>query len=401
MTAVDAFAGPGGWDLPARELGLDVVGIELDADACATRRAAGLATVQGDVAALEPLDFAPAEGFIASPPCPPFSKAGKRDGLGDLEHIIACLHDLAAGRDTRADHDAACKDHRSILTVEPLRWALALTPEWITLEQVPAVLPVWEAMADILRARGYHAWTGVLRAERYGVPQTRERAVLIASRVRVVTEPGPTHRRFYPPSDRRRNALSFDEAVLKPYVTMEQALGWGMTERPFPTVACSSTTGGPDIEKVGGSAARAVIYAERDAGRWTMRQNARQRATIRTVDEPAPTITGGHDHAERVWEYDPRGQRDGRTGRPHRRRRPDEPAPTIAGESRNDGWVSDDGRARVTEEDAALLQTFPADYPWQGNKSQRFRQIGNAVPPVLARAILVEASGLEVLEEAA
>ncbi|WP_327205019.1 DNA cytosine methyltransferase [Rhodococcus aetherivorans] len=46
---VDLFAGPGGLDVAATWLGVPVVGIEWDANACATRRAAGLETQQGDV----------------------------------------------------------------------------------------------------------------------------------------------------------------------------------------------------------------------------------------------------------------------------------------------------------------------------------------------------------------
>ena len=38
---------------------------------------------------------------------------------------------------------------------------------------------------------------------------------------------------------------------------------------------------------------------------------------------------------------------------------------------------------RLTVEEAAVLQTFPKDVPWQGRQSARFRQIGNAVPPML------------------
>jgi DNA (cytosine-5)-methyltransferase 1 len=39
---------------------------------------------------------------------------------------------------------------------------------------------------------------------------------------------------------------------------------------------------------------------------------------------------------------------------------------------------------RVTVEEAAAIQTFPADMQWCGPQTARFRQVGNAVPPVLA-----------------
>ena len=42
---------------------------------------------------------------------------------------------------------------------------------------------------------------------------------------------------------------------------------------------------------------------------------------------------------------------------------------------------------RLTVEEATVLQTFPPDTPWQGTLASKFRQIGNAVPPVLAEQV--------------
>ncbi|WP_342216349.1 MULTISPECIES: DNA cytosine methyltransferase [Nocardia] len=43
---------------------------------------------------------------------------------------------------------------------------------------------------------------------------------------------------------------------------------------------------------------------------------------------------------------------------------------------------------RITVEEAAVLQSFPPGYPWSGTKTAKFRQIGDAVPPALAAAVL-------------
>lgn len=54
-----------------------------------------------------------------------------------------------------------------------------------------------------------------------------------------------------------------------------------------------------------------------------------------------------------------------------------------------DRWPSQYKNAvRVSVEEAAVLQGFRADYPWQGSRTRRFLQIGNAVCPPVARLVV-------------
>jgi site-specific DNA-cytosine methylase len=63
---VELFAGAGGFSEGAAMLGLWPLGIEWDDAACATRRARGHETLQADVSALDPCEFAPVRLMIAA-----------------------------------------------------------------------------------------------------------------------------------------------------------------------------------------------------------------------------------------------------------------------------------------------------------------------------------------------
>jgi DNA (cytosine-5)-methyltransferase 1 len=357
---VDLFAGAGGWEEGLRALGHRALGIECDPLACASARAAGHERLEADIATLEPKGFAPLWGLIASPPCQAYSIAGKKLGRADKASVIACARELAAGEDTRADRLADCQDERSLLTVEPLRWALALRPSWIALEQVPAVLELWELFAGLLGSHGYRCATGCLSAERHGVPQVRKRAFLLASLDGEVALPDPTHRSFHP----RRHSVPEDEIHLPNWVSMAEALGWG--DEPA-TLRSNHTSSG----RVPGGAPR-------------------------SLDRPAFTLIG----SSYTWKIERGVSADEvRPGPGWARRRP---ATTVLGEPRVFGpgcWPRNGHpphrvrreTVRVTVEQASILQGFRHDHPWQGPRTARFRQIGNAVCPPVARAVLAEA----------
>ena len=407
---LDLFAGPGGWDHGTRLAGYvgHLLGVEFDAAACQTATAAGHPRLRADVAALDPAMFVGVDGLIASPPCQAWSMAGDRRGELDREAVFSRITAYARSRDPEP---VDWHDDRSVLTAEPMRYAAALRPRWIALEQVPPVLPLWEHTAALLRELGYRVWTGVLSAERYGVPQTRKRAILIARRDGApVGPPEPTHQEY-----RAGQAPSVGPDLfgdpLPPPVSMADALGWGLPERPAWTVTAGGTdTGGAEV--FGNAKCRQqlrdVVYRSNynddsvtgtrttrhpdepsttitgKVGHWVMRNGAQERATERGIDEPAGTIYCSRP-GNLTWSLR-NGNQDNATTR-----HADEPAGTLFfGERINAvDWQSEGGESvRVSVREAGVLQGFPHDYPWQGTKSQQYRQIGDAVPPPLAAAIL-------------
>ncbi|WP_329309356.1 DNA cytosine methyltransferase [Streptomyces microflavus] len=233
--AVELFAGPGGMTLGLHAAGIRGTGIEWDPNAVATRRAAGLPTIHADVRNHGPRDFPNATVLAGGPPCQTFTVAGNGTGRDELDRVIDAVKRMG-DRQTIDPREFA--DERTALVLEPLRWALEdfeHSYNTILLEQVPQVLPVWEAYADVLRQEGYSVATGILATEQYGVPQTRRRAVLIAQLVGEASLPAPTHRLY-----RKGVPQHEGDPRLLPRVSMGDAL-----DRPQPfTVVSNYGTGG-------------------------------------------------------------------------------------------------------------------------------------------------------------
>jgi DNA (cytosine-5)-methyltransferase 1 len=75
----------------------------------------------------------------------------------------------------------------------------------------------------------------------------------------------------------------------------------------------------------------------------------------------------------------------------HRFIRPDRPAPTVTGRGDEKGGVvvlhHPNNHRRMTARELAAVQSFPDDFVFFGTKTSAYRQIANAVPPLLGRAI--------------
>lgn len=340
---VDLFAGPGGWDEGLASLGVtDVVGLEWDTAACLTAQAAGHLRVQADVAQYPTAAFVGADGLIASPPCPSFSSAGRGAGRDAMDQLLAHAHSCADGW---VDPPGAicAEDVRADLTLQPLRWADALRPRWVALEQVPPVLPLWTAMGEVLRGWGYSTWAGVLNAANYGVPQTRQRAFLLARTDAYAEPPSPTHA--------KHPGVSL-LGETQPWVTMAQALGWdGEVDRRTNSKAAGWSKGAPMVPTVTVPTSRPApsLTAKGAAGQWVLRR-------------PATTVVGSF--------------------------RPDVIA-APGWRSAGDGPRQNaEGSMQVEQWELGVLQGFRPDYPWQGTKTKQGQQVGNAVPPPLAAAVL-------------
>jgi DNA (cytosine-5)-methyltransferase 1 len=148
---------------------------------------------------------------------------------------------MAAGDDVRPSL-AKLDDERTGLVLEPLRWALEADAqnhpyEAIVLEQVPAVLPVWNAVGEALEGVGYKVSCGILHTEEFGVPQTRRRAILIARRDCEPKLPAPTHRRY-----RKGVPRSEGDPQLLQWETMGDALD---RRGPFVVISNYGTGGDP------------------------------------------------------------------------------------------------------------------------------------------------------------
>ena len=336
---VDLFSGGGaGWCLAARALGIESVGIEWGAAECGTRAVVGLRTIRADVSTYPPEVFAgKVEGICGGPPCQSFSSAGKGAGLDDP---------------------------RGLLVHEPLRWVRAVRPRWVALEQVPEVLVYWRSVREELRALGYSAWCGVLNTADYGVPQVRNRAVLLASLDRQAVPPAPTHSKsgadgMFGPKLLRWAAMA--EAL----PDLMERLGWVRGE------TCFSSADGclgfcTAVDAAATESARA--YTQSTALGGVLRTGTR-------------TQTG-----ERHSDYE-RG-----VGRP---------APTVRTNSVGRWMLRTPDATSIPVEawELGVLQGFPADHRWQ--PPYVARQIGNAIPPPLALACLSAITGRSVVEAAA
>lgn len=445
LSVVDLFAGAGGLSLGFRAAGCNVAAaVDADAVSGGTFRRnfsilqpgsaplvlAGEEYRLEDVDFLRRVDLTPPDILVGGPPCQAFSRLGR----GKLDSL----------RDEGFEGDPRNQLYRSFLHLLA-HWR----PRAVVVENVPGMLSVRgvnfaDRVASEIAATGYRVGYALLNAVWFGVPQYRERLFFIGYRrdlgLRPVSPPG-THRTDMPEGYRpplREQATLFDNvewgdhdgelpvgfATTHPAVTVGEALG------DLPAVTDHLTRvslGRRDFRRpVSYRRSPESTYAQlmREWPGLPMpvtvpdhicRRTPRDHETFRRMrpgdrypeayriscerfeEELAALRSRGEAPAEGAEEW---MALRARFVPPYpltmfedkwRKLDPGLPSWTVPAHLAKDSYShihyhSDQARM-ITVREAARLQSFPDAFLFDGNLGDCFRQIGNAVPPLLSWAI--------------
>ena len=357
---VDLFCCGGGVSLGLEEAGFDVIlGVDLDENAVATHRAHfGGVSLRADLSDSDDIDMILHElkgihvSLVAgSPPCQPFSRAGS----SKIRSLIQ--------EGGRSDEDERRDLWKGFLTV-----VKRLRPPAVLMENVPDLASgenslIFRNIVDALENAGYDVHTRILAAWRYGVPQHRQRLFIIGVK-------GGT-------------LFSWPKPVRKDKPGVEEAIS------DLPTIEAGEPNDGlPYVRN--GSPLTALQ-------RWSRRGQPRGRGG-QIYDHFARPVRQDDLEAFRLMKPDTRySDLPARLRRyttdhfddKYKRLDPKEPSRTITAHISHDGyWYIHPTEDRtLTMREAARIQSFPDRFRFAGAPSHAFRQIGEAVPPLVARAL--------------
>ena len=359
--AADLFCGAGGLSLGLQAAGFEVIlAVDHDEEALETHRAyhPGLSVNWnlGDDDVVERVaDLVRTAGITlvaGGPPCQPFSKAG-RSMLRDL---------VRTGR--RDTHDRRRDLWQSFLRVV----ALARPPA-VLMENVPDMaldrdMLILRTMVDELENLGYAVEERVVDTWKYGVPQFRQRLILVALRDGLHFQ--------WPPEGKEivtvANAIDDLPVVEGGWRPKGGASGWA--EYGEPRTAFQKR-------------ARELVPAAD--------QNKIFDHITRPVRDDDAKAFAKMDHTTRYSDLDEefKRYRDDIFDDKYKRLDANFLSRTITAHIAKDGYwyIHPEQDRTLTVREAARLQTFPDHIRFAGPPSAAFRQIGNAVPPLLGRRL--------------
>ena len=355
-TAVDVFAGAGGLSLGLQDAGFSVlVGADSDRVAVETHVAnlRGLGYV-GDlsdpselIAHLSAWGITSVDLLAGGVPCQPFSRAGQ----SKLRSLV--------DQGVRSLDDPRIHLWSSFLTI-----VQALRPRTVLIENVPDMAS-WDEGAVLIELReglrdlGYGTDARVLDAHRYGVPQHRARLFIVGMR--------------------NRENFPWPEPATR--FTVRDAIGdlpevpGGQRDEVLPYITSPVSELQKRLRRGVPTDQRHLIYDHMT--RAVRPDDAQAFALLR----PGQTYDDLPDNLRRY-------RSDIFTDK-YNRLEWDELGRTITAHMAKDGyWYIHPSQNRTLSiREAARIQTFPDWYRFAGHPTVRYRQIGNAVPPILAEAL--------------
>ena len=195
---ISLFSGAMGLDIGLSKAGLNIaIGQDFDASCVKTMQANGHMVLGGDIREIDPADLLAKTGLhqgepfmiCGGPPCQPFSTAGKRLGINDPRGSL--FMDFIRMIDYIRPRFFIMENVKGI-TSAPLKHVPTVERDNNDPDQKLGT--VLDVILSEFEKLGYKTVYGVLDAVNYGVPQFRERFVLIGSRDNEdIFLPIPTH----------------------------------------------------------------------------------------------------------------------------------------------------------------------------------------------------------------
>ena len=357
--AIDLFAGAGGLSLGLLQGGFSVIAAaESDKVAMETHTAnipglnwiGDLSEPSNFIRQLDDWDIGEVDLVAGGPPCQPFSNAG----AAKIDHLVKSGN--------RPGHDGRSDLWQSFFEILD-----RLNPRAVLFENVPGFAranggALLESLKDEIDRRGFTPHVNVLKAWQYGVPQHRHRLFVVGI----------------------KRGLDFSwPTPAKGFATVSDAIN-DLPAVPGGTRTEVQRYDGFPMSKLAKSMRRGLNGEERGLIRDHITRHVRpDDAVIYRLMKPGNTYLDVPEHLRRY--------RSDIFSDKYFRLSFENVSRTITAHIAKDGyWYIHPREDRTLSiREAARIQTFPDWFRFAGFPTNRYRQIGNAVPPMLATALAV------------
>lgn len=288
------------------------------------------------------------------------------------------------------------EDERNHLFRDYLRFVKEFEPATVLIENVPGMISYerGQTVREILRALsnlGYDVAVRILYAPHYGVPQMRWRTIFLGNRVGI-----DPHHMFPLPTHYAKGRANFAKTLDGVPLVMSDQDVCATAERDFLSVAEAISDLPCELEN--GASSTSYFSAPQNDFQQHIRRNSSQlfnhEATGLGPTNLArlPYIPPGGSWRDIPFELLPAGMKRARRSdhtKRYGRLHPDGIASTILTkcDPHWGSYIHPSADRIITVREAARFQTFPDHIHFYGSLADQYKQVGNAVPPFLSKAI--------------